>query len=67
MAYNGRYVISMNFEEFEIGAIIPALMHYFPSELHSQACLSESGTGMGYPLGSPRVTPLLIFILFIFI
>ncbi|KAL0283475.1 UNVERIFIED_CONTAM: hypothetical protein Sradi_7227100 [Sesamum radiatum] len=40
------------------GAIIPALMHRIPSELRSQACLGESSTRMGDPLGSPRVAPL---------
>ena len=67
MACNDRNIISMNFEEIVMGAIIPALMHRNPSELRSQACLGESSTGMGDPLGSPRVAPLLIFILFIFI
>ena len=33
-------------------------MHRIPSELRSQACSGESSTGMGDPLGSPRVAPL---------
>ncbi|KAL0293902.1 UNVERIFIED_CONTAM: hypothetical protein Scaly_3133500 [Sesamum calycinum] len=33
-------------------------MHRIPSELRSQACLGESSTRMGDPLGSPRVAPL---------
>ena len=36
-------------------AITPALKHRIPSELRSQACLGESSTRMGDPLGSPRV------------
>ena len=47
----------LNGEEFS-DAIIPALMHRIPSELRSQACLGESSTRMGDPLGSPRVAPL---------
>ena len=41
------------------GAIIPALMHGIPSELHSETCLGESSMMMGDLLGSPRVAPLL--------
>ncbi|KAL0283476.1 UNVERIFIED_CONTAM: hypothetical protein Sradi_7227200 [Sesamum radiatum] len=33
-------------------------MHRIPSERRSQACLGESSTRMGDPLGSPRVAPL---------
>ncbi|KAH0725084.1 hypothetical protein KY284_000949 [Solanum tuberosum] len=40
-------------------AIIPALTHQIPSELRSEACLGESSTRMGDPLGSPRVASLL--------
>ena len=42
-------------------AIIPALTHRIPSELRSQACLGESSTRMGDPLGSPRVASLFFF------
>ena len=41
-------------------AIIPALMHRIPSELHSKACLGDSSTRMGDLLGSPRVAPLFL-------
>ncbi|KAL0292534.1 UNVERIFIED_CONTAM: hypothetical protein Sangu_3253400 [Sesamum angustifolium] len=33
-------------------------MYRVPSELQSQACLGESSSTMGDPLGSPRVAPL---------
>ena len=67
MVCNGRYIISINFEVIKMGVIIPALMHWIPSELRSQACLDESSTRMGDLLGNPRVATLLIFVLFIFI
>ena len=67
MACNGSYVISMNFKEIMMGAIVPALMHWIPSELCSRACSGASRTGMGDSLGSPRVAPILIFVPFIFI
>ena len=43
-----------------MGAIIPALMHRIPSELRSYACLGESTTRMGDPLGSPCVASLFL-------
>src|ERR1044072_4167262 len=46
------------------GTIIPALMHRIPSELRSEVCLGESSTRMGDLLGSPRVAPLFLFLLF---
>ena len=42
-------------------ATILALTHRIPSELRSEACLGESSTRMGDPLGSPRVASLLFF------
>ncbi|KAH0729770.1 hypothetical protein KY289_000958 [Solanum tuberosum] len=39
-------------------AIIPALTHRIPSELRSQACLGESSTRMGDPMGSAQTTSL---------
>ena len=66
MAYNGRYIISTNFEEIMMDPIMPALMHRNLSELRSQACLGESCTGLGASLESPRVASFLVFIYFIF-
>ncbi|KAM7465485.1 hypothetical protein LguiB_013047 [Lonicera macranthoides] len=37
-----------------LGAIILTLTHRIPSELLSEACLGESSTRMGDPLGNPR-------------
>ena len=35
--------------------IIPALMHWVPSEFQNETCLGDSRTKMGNLLGSPRV------------
>ena len=46
------------------GVIIPTLMHWIPSELHSQAFLGESSTRMGDLLESPRVAFLFVFLFY---
>ena len=61
MAVNGRDRIWRYFEDLVMGAIIPALAHRIPKEIRGSACLGESSTRMGDPLGSPRVAPLFLF------